>query len=111
MIEMTSGSDVVGAVTRFAADVAMGHGRMAVRIQARLEGEGGMAHLCAVEALISELWPPGTAKELIWLTRVTSGEFDVLHLRAFGPNEAVVCEATFQLVGDVETEDRSPNSS
>jgi hypothetical protein len=45
-----------------------------------------MAGLCAVEAALSDLWPPATAKELVWLTRSASAGADLLHLQAYGPD-------------------------
>jgi hypothetical protein len=39
------------------------------RVLAKLDGPGGMASLCAVEAALARVWPMSTAKELVWLTR------------------------------------------
>jgi hypothetical protein len=88
--------DGADAVRRFAAKVS-GHRRPPERVQARLDGEDGMAGLCAVEAALSELWPPATAKELVWLTRTASAGAGLLHLQAFGPDGELMGDATFRL--------------
>jgi len=88
--------DGADAVRRFAAQVGC-HRRPPERVQARLDGEDGMAGLCAVEAALSDLWPPATAKELVWLTRSASAGADLLHLQAYGPDGELMGDATFRL--------------
>lgn len=56
-----------------------------------------MAGLCAVEAALSDLWPPATAKELVWLTRSASAGAGLLHLQAYGPDGELMGDATFRL--------------
>ena len=82
------------AVRRFAADL---HPCAPHRIHVELDGPDGMARLCAVEAAVGQLWPPGTAKELVWLTRTASAGGGVLRLRAFGPDGDVLGDASFPL--------------
>jgi hypothetical protein len=94
MTEVDDANDGAEAVRRFAARV----GRPPDRIQARLDGEDGMAGLCAVEAALSDLWPPATAKELVWLTRTASAGAGLLHLQAYGPGGELWGDATFRLV-------------
>lgn len=85
--------DGADAARKFTAEVGRG-GRPAQRIQVKLGGEDGMTTLCAVEAVISNLWPSTTAKELMWLGR--SGG-DQLHFEAFSSNGELVCDARFNL--------------
>jgi len=74
------------------------HPRPPERVQAKLDGEDGMAGLCAVEAALSDLWPPATAKELVWLTRTAqTGGGGLLHLQAYGPDGELMGDATFRL--------------
>lgn len=86
--------DGADAVRKFAQALA---GRTADRIQARLDAGDGMARLCAVEAALCDLWPPGTAKELVWLTRTAAEAGDRLHLRAFAADGEVLCRVSFRL--------------
>ena len=88
--------DGADAVRKFAAEVGRG-GRPALRIQVKLDGDGGMATLCSVEAVICDLWPAATAKELMWLSRSSQHGGDQLQLEAFGSNGERVCDATFTL--------------
>ncbi|MDB5422646.1 MAG: hypothetical protein JWQ29_62 [Phenylobacterium sp.] len=94
MNDVDEASDGAEAVRRFAARVGA---PAPDRIQARLDGEDGMAGLCAVEAALSELWPPATAKELVWLTRTASAGAGFLHLQAYGPLGELRGDATFRL--------------
>ena len=88
--------DGADAVRKFAAEVGRGS-RTAQRIQVKLAGGDGMATLCAVEAVMSDLWPATTAKELMWLGRSGLHGGDQLHFEAFGANGERVCDATFRL--------------
>jgi hypothetical protein len=97
MTEFAEANDGAEAVRRFAAQVG-GCTRPPDRIQARLDGEDGMAGLCAVETALSDLWPPATAKELIWLTRTAQAGAGLLHLQAYGPGGELLGDATFRLV-------------
>jgi hypothetical protein len=94
MTTVDDARDGADAVRRFAA--ALGR-RPPERIQAKLDGADGMAGLCAVEAVICDLWPATTAKELVWLTRGASAHGDLLHLQAFASNGDVLGAATFRL--------------
>ena len=82
------------AVRRFAGQVGE---TTPERVLARLDGADGMSRLCAVEATIAALWPPTTAKELVWLTRADNEAGDVLHLQAFAPDGVVLARASFRL--------------
>ena len=97
MTQVDEARDGAEAVRRFAAKVSR-HARPPERVQAKLDGEDGMAGLCAVEAALSDLWPPATAKELVWLTRTASTGAGLLHLQAFGPGGELWGDATFRLV-------------
>ena len=88
--------DGADAVRRFAAQVSR-RAQPPERIRAEMDGEDGMAGLCAVEAAMSDLWPSDIAKELIWLTRAVSTQADLLHLRAFAADGEVLGDATFRL--------------
>lgn len=88
--------DGADAVRRFSQDPGS---RRADRIQVRIDAEDGMNRLCAVEAALSDLWPPATAKELVWLTRRGTDEGDKLHLQAFAADGEVLCRASFRLAG------------
>jgi hypothetical protein len=93
MIQVDEASDGAEAVRRFAAKVS----RQPERVQAKLDGEDGMARLCAVEAALSDLWPPATAKELVWLTRTAQAGAGLLHLQAYGPDGELMGDAMFRL--------------
>jgi len=69
----------------------------AQRIQASLGARDGMATLCAVEAVICDLWPSTTAKELVWLTRRDADGDARLQLRAFDSHGELLRSATFRL--------------
>ena len=86
--------DTEDAVRRFAGQVGAARPE---RVLARLDGLDGMSRLCAVEATIAALWPPTTAKELVWLTRTDHRAGDVLHLQAFADDGAVLAQASFRL--------------
>ena len=62
-----------------------------------------MAALCAVEGAIADLWPPTTAKELVWLTGAGAardgGDGEVLHLQARAGDGALLCAVSFRLTG------------
>jgi hypothetical protein len=88
--------DGADAVRRFAQDPGS---RRADRIQVRIDAADGMDRLCAVEAVLCDLWPPATAKELVWLTRRGADEGDKLHLQAFAADGEVLCRASFRLAG------------
>jgi hypothetical protein len=64
-------------------------------LRVRVQGEDGMARLCAIESAIAELWPASTAKEMIWLTRTAATE--TLHLQAFTRDGELLGEATYGL--------------
>jgi len=100
MTQVDEASDGAEAVRRFAAKVGR-HPRPPERVQAKLDGADGMAGLCAVEAALSDLWPPATAKELVWLTRTVQAGAGLLHLQAYGPHGELMGDATFRLgMGD-----------
>ncbi len=94
--------DAAEAVRRFAAAVA---GRPTDRIQVRLDGENGMDQLCVAEAALSDIWPPATAKELVWLTRSGAESGARLHLQAFAADGEVLCRASFRLGGAIRGRD------
>jgi hypothetical protein len=96
MTQVDEARDGAEAVRRFAAKVGR-HLRPPERVQAKLDGEDGMAGLCAVEAALSDLWPPATAKELVWLTRTAQAGGGLLHLQAYGPDGELMGDATFRL--------------
>ena len=97
MTTVDEARDGADAVRRFAAEL----GRAPERIQAKLDGADGMAGLCAVEQVISDLWA-AAAKELVWLTRDAAAGGDLLHLQAFASDGEVLGAATFRLGrGDV----------
>jgi hypothetical protein len=98
MPNLDQAQDSRDAVQRFAADPAL-QGRAPERISARLDGGGGMARLVTVEAAIADLWPPTTAKELIWLTGSGGAGGDVLHLQARAADGALLHGAAFRLAG------------
>ena len=101
MTAVRDAHDEAEAVRQFTAQLAAS-GRRTQSIQVRLDGEGGMTRLCAVEAALAELCPSDAAKELVWLTRATPGDADVLHLRALGPDGEVAAEAAFRLSAPVD---------
>lgn len=88
--------DGADAVHRFASELRRG-GRSADRIQAKLGGEDGMATLCAVEAMLCQLWPAAIAKELVWLSRAAPSGDDGLQLQAFAADGELLCSATYRL--------------
>src|SRR5438876_1291589 len=94
MTELHQAQDGADAVRRFAAAL---RDRQPNRIQARLNGQDGMARLCAVEAAIADLWPVAIAKELVWLARSGVAEQDVLHLQALAADGEVLGAAAFRL--------------
>lgn len=96
MSEVDEASDGAEAVRRFAARLSARAG-VPDRVQARLDGEDGMAGLCAVEAALSDLWPPATAKELVWLTRTAQAGGALLHLQAYGADGELLGDARFRL--------------
>ncbi len=96
MSEVDDAKDGAEAVRRFAAQVGV-RARVPDRVQARLDGEDGMAGLCAVEAALSDLWPPATAKELVWLTRTASAGAGLLHLQAYSADGELLGDARFRL--------------
>jgi hypothetical protein len=81
------------AVGRFAG--LLPSARRADLLRVRVQGEDGMARLCAVESVIAELWPASTAKEMIWLTRTAATAS--LHLQAFTRDGELLGEATYGL--------------
>ena len=93
MTTIDDAHDGADAVRRFAAGLGR---RPPERIQAKLDGADGMAGLCAVEQVISDLWA-AAAKELVWLTRDTAAGGDLLHLQAFASDGEVLGQATFRL--------------
>jgi hypothetical protein len=94
MTKVDDAKDEADAVQQFSAQLGR---RAPDRIQARLDGRDGMAALCDVEAVLSDLWPPSTAKELVWLTRSGLDDGDRLHLQAFAADGELLCNATFRL--------------
>ena len=96
MTPAQSAPGVADAVRRFATQLRRVR-RPTDRIQARLEGPGGMTRLCAVEAVLDKHCPPGTRRELVWLTRASAGSADTLHLSAFAAGGVLLCQAAFQL--------------
>lgn len=84
--------DARAAVDRFAEGLG---GVRPDRVLARLDGEGGMDTLCAVEAALSARFPASVAKELVWLTR--SGAADCLRLQAWDAQGAELAGAEFSL--------------
>lgn len=96
MTQVDEAKDGAEAVRRFAAQVGRWV-RPPDRVQAKLDGEDGMAGLCAIEAALSDLWPPATAKELVWLTRTAQAGAGLLHLQAYGPDGELMGDATFRL--------------
>ena len=93
MTTVDDARDGADAVRRFAAELD----RPPERIQAKLDGADGMAGLCAVEAVICDLWPAATAKELVWLTHDATADGDLLHLQAFAADGEVLGAVTFRL--------------
>jgi len=96
MSEVDEARDGAEAVRRFADRLSV-RARAPDRVQARLDGEDGMAGLCAVEAALSDLWPPATAKELVWLTRTAQAGAGLLHLQAYDADGELLGDATFRL--------------
>jgi len=96
MSQVDEARDGADAVRRFAAGLIV-RSRAPDRVQARLDGEDGMAGLCQVEAALSDLWPPATAKELVWLTRTASSGAGLLRLQAYSADGELLGDATFQL--------------
>jgi hypothetical protein len=96
MPKVDDARDGAEAVRKFATEVGRG-GRRAERVQATFGGAHGMATLCEVEAVLSDLWPSTIAKELVWLGRSAMEGDDRLHLQAFAANGEVLCKATFHL--------------
>jgi hypothetical protein len=94
MTTVDDARDGADAVRRFAA--ALGR-QPPERFQARLDGKDGMADLCAVEAVIYDLWPATTAKELVWLKRGAADDAALLHLQAFASDGELMRAATFRL--------------
>jgi hypothetical protein len=66
------------------------------RIEVRLDSAHGLPALCAVEGVFSRLLPAGTAKELVWLTRMPDATGDRLQLRAYGDDNALLAEDVFE---------------
>ncbi len=101
MSSVQNARDGTDAVRKFARDLGRDQ-HPARRILAKLGGEDGMTTLCAVEAVIRDLWPATTAKELVWLTRGGVNDGDRLELQAFDVNGELLRSAIFRLEhGDV----------
>jgi hypothetical protein len=81
------------AVRKFAEPLAAAPDR----VLAKLDGPGGMASLCAVEAALAGVWPMSTAKELVWLPRAPGTVRDTLRLSAYAADGEVLGEARFEL--------------
>lgn len=60
------------------------------RIEVRVSGPGGMARLQVVEALLHRIWPPGTAKEYVWLTDGSPHWEAAVRLRAFAADGRLI---------------------
>ena len=63
------------------------------RFEAKVSSADGMPLLCAVEAVLGQVLPRSTAQELVWLNGAPLVGVHVLHLRAFGPDNALLAEA------------------
>jgi hypothetical protein len=98
MPRLDAAEDGAEAVRRF-ADELRSHSRPPGLIRARVDGADGVTALCAAETAIAALWPPATAKELVWLTRAAATDGDLLHLEARAADGEILCATTFRLVG------------
>ena len=96
MSDLDEAADGAEAVRRFAVRLSE-RCTAPNRVQAKFDGEDGMSGLCAVEAALSDLWPPATAKELIWLTRTAKAGEALLQLQAYGADGELLGDAQFRL--------------
>lgn len=78
------------AAERFLAEL---RDRSPHRFEAKVSSADGMPLLCAVEAVLYQALPSSTAQELVWVNGAPKSGAHLLHLRAFGPDNALLAEA------------------
>jgi hypothetical protein len=81
---------VADATDSFVADVLA---RDPLRLEAKVSSADGMPLLCAVEAALGLALRRPVTQELVWLNGSPASGAHVLHLRAFGPDNALLAEA------------------
>jgi hypothetical protein len=81
---------VAAATGRFVAGV---RAAAPFRLQATVSSSDGMPLLCAIEGVLSQARQRPETQELVWLNGPPSSGAHVLHLRAFGPDNALLAEA------------------
>ena len=78
------------ATGSFVADVLA---QAPVRLEAKVSSADGLPLLCAVEQVLGRTLERSTAQELVWLNEAPASGVHVLHLRAFGPDNALLAQA------------------
>jgi hypothetical protein len=78
------------ATGRFVADVRVS---APFRLEAKVSSSDGLPLLCAIEAALDRAPRRPAKQELVWLNGAPSSGAHVLHLRAFGPDNALLAEA------------------
>ena len=81
---------VAAATDSFVAEVLP---QALVRLEAKVSSADGMPLLCAVEQVLGRILDRSTAQELVWLNGAPASGVHVLHLRAFGPEGALLAQA------------------
>ena len=81
---------VAAATGRFVAEVRASE---PFRLEAKVSSPDGMPLLCAIEAALGQARRKPATQELVWLNGAPSSGAHVLHLRAFGPDNALLAEA------------------
>jgi hypothetical protein len=81
---------VAAATGRFMAEV---RARAPFRLEAKVSSLDGMPLLCAIEAALSQARQRPTTQELVWLNGAPVSGAHVVHLRAYGPDNALLAEA------------------
>lgn len=71
----------------------------ACRLEVKVFSRDGMLLLCAVEAALAEVLPARSSQELVWLSGAPAPGAHRLRLQAFGPDNALLAEATHEFAG------------
>src|SRR3974390_905420 len=82
---------VSAATRRFVAQL-----KAPCRVEARVASQDGVPLLCAVEAALAAALARPAAQELVWLSGAPKPGLHVLRLQAFGPDNALLGEATHE---------------
>jgi len=68
------------------------------RLEVKVSSREGMLLLCAVEAALADALPKRGGQELVWLSGAPAPGAHRLRLQAFGPDNALIAEATHEFV-------------